>query len=135
MCENEDTHATETAHCVSPLAEVILPYGRSFNREMVRSGYAWWYRKYAPGDRELERLESEAREAKRGLWSQPNPTPPWDWRNGADVVGDGVIGNRSSRLYHSPRCRGAIVMKAKNRVVFETAVLAEKAGYRKAGDY
>jgi hypothetical protein len=31
----------------------------------------------APGDAEPERLEAEARAEKRGLWSQPNPVPPW----------------------------------------------------------
>lgn len=29
------------------LGEVILPDGRSLNRELVRSGYAWWYRRYS----------------------------------------------------------------------------------------
>ncbi len=59
------------------MADVILPDGGSLNRSMVRAGMAWWYPKYAPADRELERLESEARAARRGLWSQPNPVPPW----------------------------------------------------------
>jgi endonuclease YncB( thermonuclease family) len=36
------------------VAEVILPDGRSLNREMVRQGMAWWYRRYAPADRELQ---------------------------------------------------------------------------------
>jgi endonuclease YncB( thermonuclease family) len=58
------------------VAEVILPDGRSLNREMVREGMAWWYRRYAPSDRELQRLEADARAAKRGLWSQTNPAPP-----------------------------------------------------------
>ena len=41
------------------VADVILPDGRSLNREMVREGMAWWYRQYAPNDTELERLEAE----------------------------------------------------------------------------
>ena len=28
----------------------------------------------------LERLEQEAREAKQGLWVDPQPLPPWEWR-------------------------------------------------------
>jgi len=31
----------------------------------------WWYRKYASQDTTLERLEVEAREAKKGLWADP----------------------------------------------------------------
>jgi endonuclease YncB( thermonuclease family) len=63
------------------LGEVVLPDGRMLNRELVREGFCWWYRKYASGNRELERLETEAREARRGLWADPNPMPPWEWRH------------------------------------------------------
>jgi micrococcal nuclease len=59
---------------------VILPDGRNLNRELVKAGLAWSYRQYARHDRELERLEAEARKAKRGLWADSNPIPPWEWR-------------------------------------------------------
>jgi micrococcal nuclease len=62
------------------VAEVVLPGGRSLNHELVKAGLAWWYREYAPDDRQLKALEQEARAAKRGLWRDPNPTPPWEWR-------------------------------------------------------
>jgi micrococcal nuclease len=42
------------------VALVVLPDGRTLNHELVRSGLAWWFRKYAPGDVTLERLETEA---------------------------------------------------------------------------
>ena len=47
---------------------------------LVAHCWCWWYRKYAPGNAELEQLESEAREAQRGLWADPQPVPPWEWR-------------------------------------------------------
>lgn len=116
------------------VAEILLPDGRSLNRELAREGYAWWYRTYAPGDRELARLESDARKAGKGLWSRPNPTPPWDWRKGVGVPATaGVIGNRGSRVYHAPHCGGAARMSEKNRVEFRSSKEAEEAGYRKAG--
>ena len=62
------------------VADVILPDGRNLNREIVKAGFAWCYRKYAPRDAELEALESEARHAKRGLWVDPHPIPPWEYR-------------------------------------------------------
>ena len=62
------------------VAEIILPDGRNANQEMVRAGYAWWYRYYAPHDRVLEQLEAEARQARRGLWADPQALPPWDYR-------------------------------------------------------
>jgi endonuclease YncB( thermonuclease family) len=62
------------------VGEVILPDGRSLNKELVRARFAWWYRRYARGDRELDRLEDRARTARRGLWVDPSPMPPWEWR-------------------------------------------------------
>jgi endonuclease YncB( thermonuclease family) len=54
--------------------------GGELNEMLVRDGLAWWYRRYAPRDATLQSLEQQARNANRGLWSRPNPTPPWDWR-------------------------------------------------------
>ena len=61
------------------VGEVVLPDGRSLNQELVRAGYAWWYRKYSD-DAVLEALEAEARGARRGLWAELDPVPPWAWR-------------------------------------------------------
>jgi endonuclease YncB( thermonuclease family) len=62
------------------VAEIILPDGRNLNHEIVRAGFAWWYRQYARGDETLEQLEREARDARRGLWADSAPVPPWRWR-------------------------------------------------------
>jgi endonuclease YncB( thermonuclease family) len=62
------------------IAGVNLPNGTNVNHTLVKDGWCWWYRKYAPGDTVLEGLEKEAREAKRGLWVDPQPVPPWEWR-------------------------------------------------------
>ena len=62
------------------MADIVLPDGKSLNQELVRAGLAWWYRRYAPGNRTLARLEDEAREARRGLWADEEPVAPWVWR-------------------------------------------------------
>jgi endonuclease YncB( thermonuclease family) len=54
--------------------------GNNANEAMVRSGMAWVYRKYAKGYPGLYKLEEEAKAAKRGLWADSNPVPPWEWR-------------------------------------------------------
>src|SRR5215813_13987080 len=64
------------------VGEVLLPDGRSLNQELVKAGMAWWYRPYAPNDIMLAQLEAEARTAKRGLWADAHPVPPWQWRKG-----------------------------------------------------
>src|SRR5690348_8868451 len=97
---------------VSSPTTARMPFGPSaplplrpgwFGRAVtVRAEMAWWYRELAPHGAGLERLETDARQAKRGLWSQPNPTPPWAWRSGkAAPVAVGVVGNKRSRLYHA----------------------------------
>lgn len=57
----------------------ILVGSRDVNASLVEAGLAWHYVEYS-SDENLARLEKAAREAKVGLWSEPNPVPPWDWR-------------------------------------------------------
>jgi micrococcal nuclease len=59
------------------LANITLPDGRNLSQELVRQGYAWWFRKYST-DQTLAKLEAEARQKRIGLWADPNPMPPWD---------------------------------------------------------
>jgi endonuclease YncB( thermonuclease family) len=53
--------------------------GRLLNEALVRAGYAWWFRRYS-ADPRLAEVEVQARAAHAVLWSDPDPTPPWDWR-------------------------------------------------------
>lgn len=62
------------------IGDVILPDGMNLNQELVKQGWCWWYRMYAPGDTVLERLEQEARAGRKGLWVDPQPVPPWESR-------------------------------------------------------
>jgi len=62
------------------VADVILEDGRVLNQELVKSGFAWWYKQFSPHDEVLNKLENEARQAKVGIWSQPHPEPPWLFR-------------------------------------------------------
>ena len=62
------------------IGDVILPDGTNLNQELVKQGWCWWYRKYAPKDTVLEGLENEARQAQKGLWADPQSVPPWEWR-------------------------------------------------------
>jgi len=61
---------------------LVTVFQRLVNEELVNAGFAWVYTRYC--DRPIcERwkvLEYEAREAKRGLWADPNPIPPWEFR-------------------------------------------------------
>ncbi len=49
------------------------------NKALLRAGLAWHERRQSRNSL-LTALEMEARAAKKGLWSQPDPIPPWEWR-------------------------------------------------------
>lgn len=53
--------------------------GINVNRAQLQAGMAWVYAKYAK-DRTLIEVERGAKVARRGLWSDDNPTPPWEYR-------------------------------------------------------
>lgn len=49
------------------------------NKELIKRGMAWHYTKYS-SDPDLANAELAARKSKVGLWQEPSPTPPWQWR-------------------------------------------------------
>ena len=61
------------------IAEVFVGQ-TNVNKEIVRAGYAWHFKKYSSG-KEYDKIETEARENKRGLWQDKNPIAPWTWRD------------------------------------------------------
>jgi endonuclease YncB( thermonuclease family) len=67
-----------TARYGRTVARVICD-GTDANAEMVRAGMAWVFDKYVT-DRSLYSVQAEAREARRGLWADAAPVPPWEWR-------------------------------------------------------
>jgi endonuclease YncB( thermonuclease family) len=132
-------------------------YGRTLGKVMldkldinlgqIRRGMAWFYRHYAkelrPEDAvEYEKAENFAKAGKLGLWTDPSPTPPWDFRRGKTAKTQGVkpaataigpiIGNRNSKIYHLPNCPDYSKVSEHNRVPFKTEAEAQAAGYRKA---
>jgi len=50
------------------------------NLEQVRAGMAWAYTKYLT-DPGIARAQDVARAAGAGLWRDPDPAPPWEWRH------------------------------------------------------
>jgi micrococcal nuclease len=52
---------------------------KNLNKELLKAGLAWHYKQYSR-DPEMAKLEFQARSEKRGLWAEPNPVAPWEWR-------------------------------------------------------
>lgn len=58
----------------------VFSAGQDVNAAQVRAGFAWQYRAYS-ADLQLSAQEVSARNARRGLWSDPRPIAPWTWRH------------------------------------------------------
>ena len=61
------------------VGDVYRDDGLYINSEIVKAGYAWHFTRYS-SDPDLARLEQEAQEARRGLWRDDHPMPPWEFR-------------------------------------------------------
>ena len=64
---------------------MVLLNGEDVNLEQVEVGLAWHYKKYQGEQSNADRVkysdaELEARRHKLGLWHDPNPVPPWVYR-------------------------------------------------------
>jgi len=70
---------------ISPCLVAPCPYATDVNLAQVQAGMAWWNRPYMRDQAEQDRAryvsaEAQARDAKRGLWVDPDPMEPWVWR-------------------------------------------------------
>ncbi|HSR11159.1 MAG TPA: thermonuclease family protein [Thermodesulfobacteriota bacterium] len=132
------------------------------NRELLASGNAIFYPgqvlgKYATG---LEAAERSARDRGIGVWDRRSGLKelPRDFRSrtGRDgllfagrapdserkalspetypVPPGKIVGNSRSRIYHPAGSKWADRVSPRNRVLFDSAEEAEKAGYRRAGE-
>ena len=61
------------------IGEVILSDNENLNKSLVKAGLAWHFKKYST-DNSYAVLEQEARKQRIGIWSEPNPVAPWEWR-------------------------------------------------------
>jgi len=144
----------------------ILAYvfedGTFINKEMIRSGNAFFYPPLVKGKyaKDLEAAEREARDKGVGIWNPKNGLKerPSEFRlrthrdnnlfsNFAQQVGNApgkkhfkeypvpegkIVANKRSMVYHMPGSMNAKRVDPKNRVYFDSKAEAEKAGFRPA---
>jgi micrococcal nuclease len=114
--------------------------GQDLSVGLVNAGLAWHYLEYSK-DPVLQRAELSARSRRAGLWTLPNPTPPWEYRNGRtsktqrapDVarvaaVPASFLGNTRSQVVHAANCPSLKTCKYCTQP-FESVASAVKAGY------
>ncbi len=130
--------------------------GEDLNTAILAAGLAWHYTQYS-NDRAMDAAEQAARAAHRGLWSQPNPVPPWVYRRPGSKAQNRMTrapsaprstglpvartsapssgpfhGNVRSHVFHAPGCRSYNCTNC--TAVFATRDEALAQGYKPAGD-
>lgn len=61
------------------VGDAYLPEGTHINAAIVEAGFAWQFTQFST-DAHIAALERTARERRRGLWQDTQPTPPWEFR-------------------------------------------------------
>lgn len=61
------------------IADSFTDSGLNLSREMIRSGYAWHFKKYSK-DKKMADDEDFARKKMAGLWADNEPIAPWEYR-------------------------------------------------------
>lgn len=78
-----DIEPMDTDRYGRTVALVRLKDGTLVNEVMVAEGLAWVYDAYCHREelcRNLHSLQDRARQERRGLWAESDPTPPSQWR-------------------------------------------------------
>jgi endonuclease YncB( thermonuclease family) len=87
-------HQSVSAHCHKKdrygrsVCTIVNGAGADVGLTLVKDGMAWHFKRYEREQNAEEAAaytaaESFARGARAGLWRDPHPVAPWDWRAGA----------------------------------------------------
>ncbi|MDT7604053.1 MAG: hypothetical protein QOF61_2050 [Acidobacteriota bacterium] len=128
----------------------VVADGVDINLAQLEAGLAWFHTVYAnelsDEQKQLyEEAEKDSRAARRGLWKDAAPTPPWQYR-AANKIGEdprdipqpsapattSVVADRRSKFYYLPNCAGYRRVPARSRVRFKSSDEATRAGYKLA---
>ena len=71
----------------------VLLNRNDINLAMINAVLAWHYKKYQHEQSGSDRLlyahaEEQARQQRIGLWRDPKPIPPWEWRKSGRIHDD-----------------------------------------------
>ncbi len=135
------------------VCKVLLPNGEDVDLDQVKAGLAWHYKQFQSQQTAADRAaysaaEDSARKHHLGLWTDPHPVQPQDFRHGtqsllcldkrdhriacSEQYASPVRGSMRSHIYHWPGCPNYGDISEGNRVEFHNAAAAEQAVYRAA---
>jgi micrococcal nuclease len=70
---------TDTDRYGRSIAKIYYDDNKYLSAEIIKNGFGWQYKQYSTS-KLLASLEQEARQNKRGLWVEPNPIYPSEFR-------------------------------------------------------
>ena len=62
------------------IAVIALPDGTILQELLLEAGLAWVYPQYCKNCGAWKAMEAEARNQRKGLWTEASPIAPWEWR-------------------------------------------------------
>lgn len=118
------------------LGDIYL--GKDFiNLKMVQDGVAWHYKQYSDS-KVLAAAEVTARENRKGVWKDPNPVAPWEWRkakrsnpNNQPEVGVYVCETGETPYYHQKASCNALGVCGNSQAKLITEKSAQSKGIKK----
>ena len=120
-------------HYGRTLALVYTDGRQCLNEELVGSGLAWVHNQSCttPVCKPWKELEKRAKRQQRGLWSMPNPTPPWEFRRSKGAMISIYQGDIVKHVFHTSNCEEYDCNSC--IAVFKGREQAIKAGYKPCG--
>lgn len=80
LCLNKDVKITpQSIDRYRRIVARVDCNGKDASKEQIERGMAWVYDRYVT-EPSLYNLQNNARSNRLGLWSDPTPIPPWEWR-------------------------------------------------------
>lgn len=112
------------------VALVYLEGRTCLNEELIMTGLAWVHNESCtrPECKAWKELEKRAKRQKLGLWSLPNPIPPWEFHKRREVQVPIYHGDIVKHVFHSSNCEDFDCTSC--IAVFRGREQAVRAGYK-----
>ncbi|HEY4374871.1 MAG TPA: thermonuclease family protein [Burkholderiales bacterium] len=79
LCMNAPVQVTPLDDPYGNAVARVTCQGRDAGEAQVRGGMAWVFREFSQNPGPLYQMEQDAQAAKRGLWAEAAPQPPWEF--------------------------------------------------------
>ena len=72
-------YETDTDRYGRTIAKVYYDNGKYLSSEIIKVGLGWWYHQYST-NKELGKMQENAKTKNLGLWQDKNAISPYEWR-------------------------------------------------------